>query len=113
MTTFIPKLARIASGTETGSPRTAVDLGSGVEQAVDAATLARLAEKLRQRLAIGPVFSDAALVASLSTIVRQPSHEARWRAAEASTLGQYLAIGNQDLHRTLVRLLAELPKPTL
>jgi hypothetical protein len=75
--------------------------------------LARLVPEVRRRLVIGQTFSDAALLASLVAVARHRSNEWRWRAAEASTLGQYLAGSGKDMHRTLVTLLSMLPQPTL
>lgn len=109
MTHYIPKLARISSG-KGAAKRTGTRTR---EEAVNVDRLARLVPQVRQRLVIGNTFSDAALLASLVAIARHSSHERRWRAAEASTLGQYLASSGKDMHRTLVTLLSLLPQPTL
>jgi hypothetical protein len=69
--------------------------------------------QIRHRLGVGAQFSDEAMLASLVAIARHPSHEARWRAAEASTLGQYLAGSGKDMRHVLVTLLTLLPKPYL
>jgi hypothetical protein len=67
--------------------------------------------QIRRHLAIDRTFTDAALLASLTAVARHPSHGERWHAAEASTLGQYLASKGQDMHRALVTLLSLLPRP--
>jgi hypothetical protein len=110
MASYIPRLARIASGAPAGRPR----LGSSgnARGAVDVERLARLVPQIRHRLAIGRPLSDEALLASLVAVARHASHEARWHAAEASTLGQHLAVTGRDLRRALVTLLSLLPKPT-
>lgn len=112
MTTFIPRLARITSG-RSGARRHARRIGAASAAKVNVDAIARLLPEVRRRLAIGRSFSDAALLAGLVAIARQPSHEARWRAAETSTLGQHLAGHGKDPHRALVTLLALLPTPTL
>jgi hypothetical protein len=121
---YIPKLARITSGRDAGKKRapaspdrasSAASSGNVLDEQTDETilihTLSRLAPRIRQRLAIKHQFSDEALLASLLAITRHSSHEKRWRAAEASTLGQYLASSEPDMHRTLVTLLSLLPKP--
>jgi hypothetical protein len=65
--------------------------------------------QVRRRLEVGASFSDQALLASLVAIARHPSHEGRWRTAETSTLGQYLASSGKDVRRALVTLLTLLP----
>lgn len=111
MTNYIPRLARISAGK--GAEAKRMPLGSGVQEtAVSVDRLARRLPQIRRSLAIGRQFSDEALLASLVAIARHPSNEARWRAAEASTLGQYLASSGKDMHRTLVTLLSLLPQPT-
>lgn len=110
MTSFIPRLARILSGRDAGKKR-APAIESGARHAIDRQALVRLAPEIRQRLAISRQFSDKALLASLESIVTHSSNEERWRAAEASTLGQYLAGSGNDMHRTLVTLLSMLPSP--
>lgn len=110
MTTFIPKLARISSGKGAGRSRLKPPAGRTIAR-VNVETLAGLVPQIRRRLSIGRAFSDEALLASLVAIARHPSHEDRWRAAEASTLGQYLAGSAKDRHRALVTLLSLLPKP--
>jgi hypothetical protein len=110
MTTYIPRLARIGKGWIAGHPP------SGDRPRDSAVRIDRLKRRLphiRQTLAIGSQFSDDALLASLVSIVRYPTNETRWHAAEASTLGQYLAGNGRDMHRTLVTLLSLLPEPAL
>lgn len=80
---------------------------------VDIEQLKRALPDLRDTLAIPAEFSNDALLASLLFIARHPTEETRWHAAEASTLGQYLAGNGRDMHRTLVALLSLLPEPTL
>lgn len=113
MTSYIPKLARISSGKSAGAKRAADDGDRAGQQAVNVERLARLVPQIRKRLAIGRPFSDAALLESLVAIARHPSHEARWRAAERSTLGQYLASSAKDRNQALVTILSLLPKPYL
>ena len=108
MTTFIPRLSRITSGRSTSRGSKAAPSG----RAVNVETLAGLVPHLRRRLAIGYPFSDGALLASLIAIASRPSHEERWRTAEASTLGQYLASTGKDRNGALVTLLSLLPKPS-
>ncbi|MCC7253079.1 hypothetical protein [Hyphomicrobium sp.] len=79
--------------------------------AVNVDRLTRLMPQIRRRLAVRRDFSDAALLASLIAIARHPSHQERWHAAEASTLGRHLAATGGDLHRALVTLLSLLPQP--
>ena len=64
-------------------------------------------------LAGRPIVNRSVLLASLIAIARHPSHEERWRAAEASTLGQYLASSGKDRRQALVTLLSLLPRLTL
>jgi hypothetical protein len=114
MTQYIPKLARFGSGKSAPKRRPAITDGSRASLAtVNVEHIARLVPRVRQRLAIGRPFSDAALLASLIAIARHPSHEERWRAAEASTLGQYLASSGKDRRQALVTLLSLLPRLTL
>lgn len=113
MTSYIPKLARISARKGAAASRPAVAGPRARETTVNVDRLARLVPLIRRRLAIGRPFSDAALLASLTAIARHPSHEERWRAAEASTLGQYLASSGKDVHRALVTLLSLLPRPSL
>jgi O-antigen ligase len=110
MTSYIPRLARIASGIESKGKRSAPQ-GDGALRSGSMRALARIAPEIRQRLAIGRPFSDAALLASLAAIASYPSHEERWRAASVSTLGQYIANSSQDVHGALVTLLSLLPAP--
>lgn len=110
MTAYIPRLARIASGQGSKGKRSASS-GNGVLRSGSMRTLARIAPEIRQRLAISRQFSDAALLASLAAIAIHPSNEERWRAAETSTLGQYIANSSQDVQRALVTLLSLLPAP--
>lgn len=116
MTTYIPRLARITSGRSAGRKRPPhLEDGQVFEERrndpVTLRTLARLAPRLRTQLGIGTAFSDDALLASIVSIARHPSHEERWHAAEASTLAQYLASTGTDVERALVTLLSMLPKP--
>lgn len=113
MTRYIPKLARISAGKRAAAKRTAQSGPRTREAAVNVERVARLVPQVRRRLAISTTFSDAALLASLAAIARHPTHEKRWRAAEASTLGQHLASSGKDMHRTLVTLLSLLPEPSL
>ena len=109
MVSYIPRLSRIVSGGRSGGRRALPDGETGAP--VNVSRLAALVPRLRKRLAIGPAFSDDALLASLVSIARHPSHEARWQAAQASTLGQHLAASSRNRHRDLVTLIAMLPKP--
>lgn len=111
MTHFIPKLARISAGRHKGTKHAADTSPRPREGPVNVARLARLVPQIRKRLAVERTFSDAALLASLTAITRHPSHGERWHAAEASTLGQYLAGSGKDMHRALVTLLSLLPRP--
>jgi len=113
MTQYIPKLARFGSGKSAPKRRPATDGSRASLATVNVEHIARLVPKVRKRLAIGRPFSDAALLASLVAIARHPSHEERWRAAEASTLGQYLASSGKDRRQALVTLLSLLPRLTL
>lgn len=111
MSHYIPRLARISSGKGAGAKRKAPRDDPPDEAALDVGRLSRLVPKIRRRLAVDRQLSDAALLASLVSIARHPTHQARWRAAESSTLGRHLANRSQDLHHTLVTLLSLLPKP--
>ena len=113
MTQYIPKLARFGSGKSAPKQRPATNGSSASLATVNVERIARLVPRVRQRLAIGRPFSDAALLASLVAIARHPSHEERWQAAEASTLGQYLASSGKDRRQALVTLLSLLPRLTL
>ena len=110
MSSYIPTLARITSGRDAGTKRAPIPHEQS-DETILIHTLTRLSPRIRQRLAIKRQFSDDALLASLLAIARHSSHEARWHAAETSTLGQYLASSEPDMHRTLVSLLSLLPKP--
>lgn len=112
MTNYIPRLARISAGKGPAGKRSASGGRSG-QGTVNVDRLARLVPEIRRSLAVGRQFSDAALLASLVAIARHPTHETRWHAAEASTLGQYLASNGKDMHRALVALLSLLPQPSL
>lgn len=112
MPSYIPRLARIVSGHHTGGkPRHGKSNGVGGSP-VNVERLARLVPQIRHRLSVGHALTDEALLASLIAIARHSSHEARWQAAQASTLGHHLAVGGRDMRRTLVTLLSLLPKPT-
>jgi hypothetical protein len=112
MSHYIPKLARISSGKGAAGKRKVPHDSGASGTAVNVARLTRLVPQVRRRLGVGRQFSDEALLASLSAIARHPTHAERWRAAESSTLGQYLAGSGKDMHRTLVTLLSMLPPPT-
>jgi hypothetical protein len=112
MPSYIPRLARIVSGIKTGAGRRHGKSNGSGGDTVNVERLARLVPQIRHRLSIGHALTDEALLASLVAIARHPSHEARWHAAEASTLGHHLAISGRDMRRTLVTLLSLLPKPT-
>lgn len=111
MTSYIPKLARISAGKSTAAKRPAAQGRRPAPSAVNVEALARLVPQIRRHLAIGRSFSDEALLGSLVAIVRHSTHDARWRAAEASTLGQHLAASAKDRHRALVTLISLLPTP--
>ncbi|HEX2842648.1 hypothetical protein [Hyphomicrobium sp.] len=113
MGSYIPRLARIRSGNLKSGRCTPHSGDLEHEAPVNVERLTRLVPQIRKRLAIGRPFSDAALLASLVAIARHPSHEARWRAAESSTLGQYLASSVKDRSHALVTILSMLPKPHL
>lgn len=113
MSHYIPRLARISAGKGASAKHVPIHGTHAPEAAVNVERLARLLPQIRHRLAVGHQLSDKALLASLAAIARQPTHEARWRAAEASTLGQHLAVGGRDMHRMLVTLLSMLPPPSL
>jgi hypothetical protein len=113
MTNYIPRLARISSGKGAGAKRAPHRSSPASERAVNVERLARLVPRIRRDLAVGRTFSEKALLASLVAIARHASDEERWHAAEASTLGQYLAGSGKDMHRTLVTLLSLLPRPAL
>ncbi len=112
MTTFIPKLARITSGRIKEGKHSAADRKrSGAK--VNVEYLSGLVPLLRRRLAISRSFSDSAMLASLMAVAKRTSHEERWQAAEASTLGQHLASSGKNMHHALVTILSLLPKPYL
>ncbi|HRN84540.1 MAG TPA: hypothetical protein PK857_06945 [Hyphomicrobium sp.] len=111
MAHYIPGLSQIVSGIRGIGRRELTDASSTAP--VNVSRLAAMIPELRRRLPIGPVLSDEALLASLVSIARHTSEEARWRAAEASTLGQHLAVSSRDKYRDLVTLISVLPKPYL
>lgn len=111
MPNYIPRLARFSAGKKAPTESAPPDPHTR-ERAVNVDRLARLAPRIRRSLSISRQFSDDALLASLVAIARHPSHEARWHAAETSTLGQYLASNSKDMHRSLVALLSLLPQPS-
>ncbi len=111
MAHYIPGLSQIVSGIRGIGKRELTD--KTPDTPVNVSRLATLIPELRRRLPIGPSLSDEALLASLVSIARHTSEEARWRAAEASTLGQHLAVSSKDKYRDLVTLIAVLPKPYL
>ncbi len=86
--------------------------GAG-SQHVNIEHLAGLVPVIRRRLAIAGTISDEAIFASLTTIAAPSTYEDRWRAAEASTLGQFLLSHGKDLKACLITILALLPKPYL
>lgn len=116
MTSYIPRLASISARSRPGARRK----GAGARPPVGAATgrvnieyLAGLVPVIRRRLAVAQTFSDEAMFASLTAIAATTTYEGRWRAAEASTLGQFLMSNGKDLKSSLVTILALLPKPYL
>lgn len=111
MAHYIPGLSQIVSGVRGVGRRDFAD--TTASEPVNVSRLAALIPELRRRLPIGRALSDKALLASLVSIARHTSEEGRWRAAEASTLGQHLAVGSRDKYRDLVTLIAILPKPYL
>ncbi|AHB50149.1 hypothetical protein W911_09270 [Hyphomicrobium nitrativorans NL23] len=111
MAHYIPGLSQIVSGIRGVGRRDVSETAPSAP--VNVSRLAALIPDLRRRLPIGTALSDEALLASLVSIARHTSEEARWRAAEASTLGQHLAVGSRDKYRDLVTLIAVLPKPYL
>jgi hypothetical protein len=113
MTTYIPRLARIASSRRPGRAHKDPADPRRANARVNVDLLAGILPQIRHRLGLSPQFSDEALLASLVAITRHPSHEGRWRAAEVSTLGQALAASGKDLRHALVTLLTLLPKPYL
>lgn len=109
MAHYIPGLSQIVSGIRSVGRRAFIDRPA--DTVVNVSRLAALIPELHRRLPIGPALSDEALLASLVSIARHPTHEARWHAAEASTLAQHLAVNSRDKHRDLVTLIGLLPKP--
>lgn len=109
MSHFIARLSQIITGKRPTARATA---GHADDIPVDLESLAALLPQLRQRLPLASM-SDDALLASLVTIARHATDENRWRAAEASTLGQHLAVESDDLQRDLVTVLSLLPIPYL
>lgn len=107
MTHYIQRLSQIISGRRKRA-KCAADEHPDIP--VDVAELAELVPLLRKRLALGAL-SDDAILASLVAIARRPTDETRWHAAEASTLGQQLAVESGDLHSDLVTLISLLPQP--
>jgi hypothetical protein len=79
--------------------------------AADILHLAELVPVVRGQFAVGPEFSDDAILASLRAITRWSDQRGRWRAAFNSNLGYALAIGGRDLNTALNTLLALLPRP--
>jgi len=118
VTSYIPKLARISARSRPGGKRkggaSRRSAPSGAEpQRVNIEYLAGLVPVIRRRLAIAATFSDEAIFASLTAIAAPSTYEARWRAAEASTLGQILLSHGKDLKACLITILGLLPKPYL
>jgi hypothetical protein len=118
VTSYIPRLARISARTRAGARRKgSAAARSGAlstgPQRINIEYLAGLVPVLRRRLAIAPTFTDEAIFASLAMIAASPTYEDRWRAAEASTLGQFLLSHGKELKACLVTILALLPKPHL
>jgi hypothetical protein len=118
VTSYIPRLARIAGRSRSGAKRKAAvarpAAGSGAAAPhVNIEYLAGLVPVIRRRLAIAATFSDEAIFASLTTITAPSTYEGRWQAAEASTLGQFLLSHGKDLKACLITILALLPKPYL
>lgn len=110
MTHYIQRLSQIISGKRARGKSIAAEHAD--VPPIDLRELAELVPLLRKRLALGSL-SDDALLASLVAIARHPTDEARWYAAETSTLGQQLAVESEDLHRDLVTLISLLPQPYL
>jgi hypothetical protein len=116
VTSYIPKLARISARTRAGGKRkggaSRRAAAPGAEpQRVNIEYLAGLVPVLRRRLDVAGTFSDEAIFASLTTIAAPSSYEDRWRAAEASTLGQFLLSHGKDLKACIIAILGLLPKP--
>ncbi len=120
MASFIPKLARISSRSRPGMKNGSGKNGNGAARparalpapaARDGEYLAGLVPVVRRRAAIAPSFSDAAILASLTSIAARSTDERRWKAAQASTLGQCLSGSARDLQEALVIILSLLPRP--
>lgn len=106
---FIARLSKIITGRPPAARAAAHDQD---EIPVDLEDLATLLPELRRHLPLAHL-SDEALLASLAAIARHGTDEARWHAAEASTLGQQLAVDSKDRERDLVTVLSLLPMPYL
>jgi hypothetical protein len=115
VTSYIPKLARISARSRASAKRKggAAPQGPPSPQRVNIEHLAGLVPVIRRRLDIAGTFSDDAIFASLTTITAPATYEDRWRAAEASTLGQFLLGQGKDLKASLITILGLLPKPYL
>ena len=114
---YIPKLARFAQRPRAAAPPGIAAGRMGSRRPAPARVkeehLAELVPIIRRRLAIAPAFSDAAILASLTSIAARSSHEERWRRAAGSTLGLWLSSYGRDLNGALTMILALLPKPPL
>lgn len=106
---FIARLSKIITGRRPGARAAANEAD---DLPVDVENLRVLLPELRQHLPLARL-SDEALLASLVGIARHGTDEARWHAAEASTLGQQLAVDSDDRERDLVTVLSLLPMPYL
>lgn len=73
--------------------------------------LAELVEPVRRRLAIGPDFSDDAILVSLKRIASRTYDRDRWRAAFESNLALWLSAQGRELGSALTTLIAMLPPP--
>ncbi len=115
MASFIPRLARISSRSRPGAKNgKSAARPARAEPALadrDGDYLAELVPVVRRRAAVSTSFSDAAILASLISIAVRTSHEQRWKAAQASTLGQCLCGSARDLEAALVTILSLLPGP--
>ena len=69
-----------------------------------------LVKRVRSEFALADHIDDAALLASLMSIVAVASPRARWVRAFSSPLGQALANGGRDVNTSLSRILSSLPR---
>jgi hypothetical protein len=116
VTSYIPRLASISARSQRRSrTRVAVAHARGGTRPgrVNIEYVAGIVPVIRRRLGVAATFSDEAMFASLTSIAAHGTYEARWQAAEASTLGQFLMSHGKDLKSSLITILALLPKPYL